>query len=162
CGSLGSSEMHLAVQPYCAASICRGPTERSGDTGSWDGVRVTQTGIYQLCWCQPHTWCVPDVTVGSDACCLHDANFSHPVGEVEVAGPRWTLISPVVGQVFKWEMQGAGMQLEGTEVHMRVAMPDGSYSCGGRPSGSDMDASSARLAVEQDVDLPLAESPAST
>lgn len=125
CGELGSSLMDAAVQPPCVGNICNGPLSRMGDMAAWESVRITRVGIYQLCWCRPNYACQ-----AARNCCQEDASFSEWMGEVEVAGPAWISVSPVLGQGFRFELEGPEV-LAG--AHSLLRLRDVGGACGTVP-----------------------------
>ena len=147
CGEPGSSIMDAAVQPPCVGNICNGPASRVGDLAVWEDVRVVRVGVYQLCWCRPTTTCHQ-----LDRCCREDAEFSESAGQVEVVGPAWITVSPVLGQGFRFELVYPEA-LPGSQVLLRLRAHG---PCGLPRDTTEQRASTVRLqAGVEDEELPL-------
>ena len=148
CGEPGSSVMDAAVQPPCVGNICNGPASRVGDLAVWEDVRVVRVGVYQLCWCRPGLTCQQ-----LNTCCREDADFGEAAGEVEVVGPGWILVSPVLGQGFRFELVYPEA-LPGSQVLLRLRQEG--------PCGLPRDAAEERASLlrgdgnVEDEELPLA------
>eukprot|EP00439_Symbiodinium_sp_Y106_P039633 s635_g4.t2 len=148
CGEPGSSVMDAAVQPPCVGNICNGPASRVGDLAVWEDVRVVRVGVYQLCWCRPSLTCQQ-----LNTCCREDADFGEAAGEVEVVGPGWILVSPVLGQGFRFELVYPEA-LPGSQVLLRLRQEG--------PCGLPRDAAEERASLlrgdgnVEDEELPLA------
>ena len=148
CGEPGSSVMDAAVQPPCVGNICNGPASRVGDLAVWEDVRVVRVGVYQLCWCRPTLTCQL-----LNTCCGEDSDFGEAAGEVEVVGPGWILVSPVLGQGFRFELVYPEA-LPGSQVLLRLRQEG--------PCGLPRDAAEVRASLlrgdgnVEDEELPLA------
>ena len=141
--------MDAAVQPPCVGNICNGPASRVGDLAVWEDVRVSLVGVYQLCWCRPTLTCQL-----LNTCCRDDASFGEAAGEVEVVGPAWVTVSPVLGQGFRFEVAHPEA-LPGSQVLLRLRDRGG-------PCGLPRDEAEERSSVLrvqsgiEDEELPLA------
>ncbi|CAJ1388708.1 unnamed protein product [Effrenium voratum] len=152
CGEAGSSLMDAAVQPPCVGNICNGAHTRHGDMAVWEAVRIVRVGIYQLCWCRPSLACD-----AASNCCQADAAFSEDVGQVEVAGPGWVSVSPVLGQGFRFQLEGPEV-LPGMQALLRLRVKG---PCGFTPfrDAAELKASTLQFAAEEHENLVLATSP---
>lgn len=137
CGDVGSSLMDSAVQPPCVGNVCNGPMARNGDMASWDSVRIIRVGVFSLCWCRPSYACQT-----ARNCCQEDSSYSDWMGEVEVAGPAWISVSPVLGQGFRFELEGPEV-LAGSHALLRLRDTGG--ACGFVPFRDDEEKSSFSL-----------------
>ncbi|CAE7653670.1 unnamed protein product [Symbiodinium pilosum] len=148
CGESGSSTMDSAVQPPCVGNICNGPVSRVGDLAVWEDVRVVRVGVYQLCWCRPTLNCQQ-----LNTCCREDAAFGEAAGEVEVVGPAWITVSPVLGQGFRFELVHPEA-LPGAQVLLRLRDQGG--ACGLPRGAAELRASVLRVqSGVEDEELPL-------
>jgi len=146
CGSPGTLEMSTAVQPPCAGHICLGPTQRAGAEVAWAGVRIIRSGRYRLCWCEPRESCA-GIEVGriGPGCCLTDSAFSHFAGDVEIEGPSWISLSPLLGMPFQFTLRGPSVGA-GSRALLRIRTSSTDWDpCRGLRTEAEKQASSLSL-----------------
>lgn len=145
CGGPGSSVMSSTVQPPCAGSVCLGPPHRAGQEVSWEGVRITRVGRYQLCWCSPRNSCAgPDAGMVGRGCCHGDRDFSRAVGHVQVHGPAWVSLFPALGAPFNIDLMNPVVHWS-SRVQLRFQAPIGKGICGEKRSALELEVTTMKV-----------------
>jgi len=164
CGTEGTFQMDETVQPPCIGNICKAPARRYGDLAIWEGLRLAHVGVYQICYCRPNVTCGgPSLGMAGEGCCLDDQAFNESAGEVEVAGPRWVSISPVLGQDFRFELAGLEVSPNSQALFRIAENTEDDPGCAMREPRKEDErrATRIRYAIEQDSEVPFGLSAAS-